>query len=249
MSLSDDVEPAQGRDGLLARFLRTQWRFLTFGSSPIAREDWANFLAFALGFTWLAGLGRYWDHQSAQWWQCAGLGSLAYVFVLSALLWLIGLPVRPRGWSYSGVLLFVCMTSPPALLYAIPVERMIPLDAAQSVNFWFLAVVAAWRVALLLRFLAVPCGLGAAALILALVPLACIVVALSYLNLEHATFELMANGGAIQTPHDGAYGAVMLLTYLSFSAAGPLLLSYLLLIIWRQSAAMVRNRRAGQEDP
>ena len=226
--MSQTSKPAGGDGGgtVLQRFMKSQWALLSFRSSPIAPVDRGNFLAFALGITWLAGIGRYWDHPSAQWWQYAGSGSVAYVFVLAGLLWLVGLPLRIFGWKYSGVLLFVCMTSPPALLYAIPVERFLPLYVAQDVNFWFLAVVAAWRVGLLLRFLAVPCGLGAGALVVTLLPLCVIVLALSAFNLEQATFEIMATGETQETPHDGAYAAVVMMSIASIFAVVPLVACY-----------------------
>ena len=53
----------------------------------------------------------------------------------------------------SGIVLFcaavvalVLDNSPLAWLYALPVERWLELGAALSLNRWFLAVVAAWRV-------------------------------------------------------------------------------------------------------
>lgn len=186
------------------------------------------YLGWGLALTWLAGIGRYWDHPAAHVWQYAGLGSVAYVLLLAAVLWLFGWPMRPRRWSYPNVLLFVCLTAPPALLYAIPVERFLPLDLAQSVNAWFLAIVASWRVALLYWFLRSMSGLRAdVAVVAGLLPLALIVVALSMLNLEHAVFEIMAGiAEEARTPNDDAYGIVSLLAILSMMAAPFLLLLY-----------------------
>jgi len=101
-----------------------------------------------IAFAWIAGMGRNWDHPSAHIWQYAGLGSVAYIFVLAAIIWLIVLPIRPEKWSYLSVLTFVGLTSPLDWLYAIPVERMTTMDFAISANMWFLAIVAFWRVAL-----------------------------------------------------------------------------------------------------
>ncbi len=47
----------------------------------------------------------------------------------------------------------VCLTAPPALLYAIPVERFFDAATARNINTGFLAFVAAWRVALLAFYL------------------------------------------------------------------------------------------------
>jgi len=68
-----------------------------------------------------------------------GLGSVAYIFVLSALIWILALPLRPERWSYLSVLTFVGLTSPLAWLYAIPVERFVSMDFAISANVLFLA--------------------------------------------------------------------------------------------------------------
>jgi len=192
-------------------------------------------LRFGLLATWLAGVGRYWDHPDAHPLQYAGLGSLCYVVLLSLFLWLVVNPLRPDNWRYDRVLTFVTLTSPPALLYAIPVERFMPLEAAQSTNFWFLAVVALWRVALLLFFLrrvaGLPTGLP---LVASLLPLALIVIGLALLNLEHAVFEIMAGKrDTPSTPHDIAYGVVVMLAFLSFLAAPILLIIYLFAMIAR----------------
>lgn len=236
----------QGLGSWVARYWRAQKALLLFRPSPIDREGRWTFLSFALGMTWLAGMGRYWDHPSAAWWQYAGWGSVGYVFALSALLWLVGLPLRMRGWGYVNLLLFVCMTSAPALLYAIPVERFLPLPVAQDVNFWFLAIVASWRVGLLLRFLAVPCGLGAGGCIVALLPLCVILLGLSAFNLEHATFEIMASGERRETPHDGAYAAVVLLSGIAAVGAAPLVLTYLVMIADRHIGKGANRGRKGE---
>src|SRR5262245_45513490 len=95
-------------------------------------------LVVALICTWLVGMGRWWDDPGANLAQHVGLGSLSYVFVLSALIWLVVLPLRPMLWSYTRTLTFVAMTSPPAILYAIHVERTYALDTASCHNLWYL---------------------------------------------------------------------------------------------------------------
>lgn len=221
---------------MLRRFARTQLRFLTFRSAPLGPGERSPFLACALAITWLAGIGRYWDHPDAAVWQYAGLGSVVYVFVLAAVLWVVGKPLEPRVWSYRDVLLFVCLTSLPALLYAIPVERFTSFSAARSLNFWFLATVALWRVALLLRHLAVTAGLGLGlAITTALLPLATIVIALSLLNLERATFDIMAGlreeGG---TTNDAAYDVVVSLSILSTLLFPFLLITYVIAVVSKE---------------
>lgn len=108
----------------LARIAADTWRVLTFRlpSSAIV-EHWQAYLGFGLVFTWLAGVGRYWDHPRADLWQYLGLGSVAYVFVLALILWALLAPLGPANWSYRNVLVFLTLTAPPAVLYAVPVER------------------------------------------------------------------------------------------------------------------------------
>ncbi|MBC7806771.1 MAG: hypothetical protein H7145_11530 [Akkermansiaceae bacterium] len=186
------------------------------------------YLLIGIGSAWLAGVGRYWDHPDAAWWQYAGIGSVVYIFALALVLYLLLLPLRPHDWTYGRVLTFVGLTAPPGILYAIPVERFLSLDAAQSVNFWFLAVVASWRVALLWRFLRGSARLpGAVAGVALLLPLCLIVATLTVLNLEKAVFQIMAGlHGKNATPNDGAYLVLVLLTGISFYASPFLLFAY-----------------------
>jgi hypothetical protein len=206
-------------------------RFLLFRASPeeLANFSWTTWLGPALVATWLAGMGRYWDHPSAHLLQMFGIGSVVYVFVLGALLWMVILPLHPRRWGYLQTVTFVALTAPPGFLYALPVERWMTLDQAITTNVWFLAVVATWRVALLLLVCRRYAGLTWPRTIVGcLLPLAAIVVGLAALNLEKAVFEIM--GGFRQaTANDGAYAVVILLTFLSFYGALPLLAIYLLL--------------------
>src|SRR5687768_2124959 len=100
--------------------LRTQLRLLTF---RISREELLaldrRHLAFGLAVTWLVGMGRWWDDPNATPWQAAGLGSLAYVLVLAALLTAVMALLRPADWTFQRVSTFLSLTSAPALLYAI----------------------------------------------------------------------------------------------------------------------------------
>ena len=187
-------------------------------------------------FAWIAGLGRYWDHPSAHIWQYMGLGSVIYIFVLSALIWILALPLRPDRWSYLSVLTFVGLTSPLAWLYAIPVERFVPISTAVTANVLFLAIVAMWRVALYVYFLRVIAKLsGAKVFVLTLLPLTGIIFALAALNLEHAVFEIMAGLETERTEseviHDGVYFFVLALGVVSVFAAPILFLLYLWLFI------------------
>ena len=216
---------------------RQTFRFLTFQSLKIeGKRDLLHLAIAGIVFAWIAGLGRYWDHPSAHIWQYMGLGSVIYIFVLSALIWILALPLRPERWSYLSVLTFVGLTSPLAWLYAIPVERFVPISTAVTANVLFLAIVAMWRVALYVYFLRVIAKLsGAKVFVLTLLPLTGIIFALAALNLEHAVFEIMAGLETERTEseviHDGVYFFVLALGVVSVFAAPILFLLYLWLFI------------------
>lgn len=231
--------------GAIAKlWLRDQYSVLRFRSPSRAIADHARwYLLFGFLVTWLAGLGRYWDHPSADWWQYAGLGSVCYVLILAAILWLVVYPLKPERWSYQAVLIFVTLTSLPALLYAIPVERWLSTQDAASANATFLKIVALWRVALLVWFLSRFAKLGwGVALIVSLLPLALILLSLTILNLEHAVFQIMAGiRDREPTPYDQSYAVVVFLTYFAFLSSPALLCLYLAAIV--QAASRRRDER------
>ncbi len=210
--------------------VRTQLDFLVFRPVRIPLEQRpSSWLTFILVVTWLVGVGRYWDHPSADTWQYIGLGSIAYIFCLSGLLYLVVWPLRPDRWNYLDVLVFVGLTSLPAALYAIPVERLTDLSTAQSINAWFLGVVALWRVALLVRFLVSFAKIHwFAVMIVVVLMLSGIVVVLTLLNLEHVVFDLMAGiRPENASPNDQAYLVVLGLAFLSLYAFPVALVLYL----------------------
>lgn len=226
----------------LRDLLITEAKFLMFRRVKLDMARMGHlYLGFGLLCAWLAGIGRYWDNPRAETWQHLGLGSLAYIIVLAAFLWLLILPLRPSNWSYRNVLTFVGLTSPPGLLYAIPVERFVSLAAAQTINAWFLAIVATWRVALLIMYLKRAGGLsGLSVFVAAFLPLTLIVTALTALNLEHVVFQIMGGLQDVdQSANDGAYMVLLALTTLSVFTAPVLLLVYGVLC-WHQWY----NRRA-----
>jgi hypothetical protein len=149
------------------------------------------------------------------------------------LLWLVIRPLRPQGCSYRHVLTFVSLTSPPAILYAIPVERFTGLATARTLNVWFLAVVAAWRVALLFFYLSRHARLGAFPIaVAALLPITFIVVTLTVLNLERAVFDVMGGLRDGGTANDSAYGILFALTVFSMILFVPLVVCYIFLSVW-----------------
>ena len=227
----------------------TAARLLTFRFS---RQNFLDLgrkhFIFGLVCTWIVGMGRYWDDAGARLVQHLGLGSVIYIFVLSMFVWLVIWPLRPKQWSYSKVLTFVSLTSAPAILYAIPVERFLSMETARSVNAWFLAVVATWRVALLIFFLRKYAQLGAFQIIVAAcLPLTMIVTALAALNLDRAVFDLM--GGFRErtgTANDTAYEVLITLTFVSVILFVPLLVCYVGIVlrgvVERRDARMARSK-------
>jgi len=219
-------------------------RLLTFRARL---EDYGGFerrhLAAGLAGCWLVGIGRYWDDPRATLLQHTGLGSVIYVFILTAVMWIIVKPVKPERFTYRGILTFIAMTSPPAALYAIPVEKWMTLEAANLMNLRFLGIVAVWRLALWMHYLRrfgqfrVWMIFSAAA-----VPLAIIFIALASLNLHHVVFNIM--GGireADKSSQDAAYSALFVLSYLSVPVSVLASLGWLWMILQsrRERAALV----------
>lgn len=222
---------------MIADILRQQLRFLAFRNVDLRLgERLPALLCYVFFVTWLVGIGRYWDHPDARIWQYAGLGSVVYIIGLSTFVYLIVWPLRPARWSYPMVLIFVGLTSLPAVLYAIPVERFASMQTAQTANVWFLAVVAFWRVALYVRFLSKGAGLSDAQVIIAtLLPLSIIVASLAFLNLEHVIFEVMAGirtepETPPETANDSAYAVVILLSFFATLVFPLTLVAYLVQI-------------------
>lgn len=233
---------------MVNQILIDQCRFLAFQKPSAALAKRANaYLIYGLIVTWLVGIGRYWDNPRAELWQLVGLGSLAYIVLLATLLWLLVLPLSPRNWSWRNVLLFLSLTSLPALLYAIPVERFTTMRNAAEINVWFLAVVASWRVALLLHFLRQVAALPWYAVIIAsLLPIVLIIVALFLLNLEHVVFDLMAGlRDEDRSANDEVYWVVFVLTHFALLAAPVLVIGYLFAayFAWRHR---IHTRRLAQ---
>jgi hypothetical protein len=134
--------------------LNMQWKILSFTAS---RDDLLSLnrshLVWGLVWAWVAGIGRAWDNGLANVVMRSGLPSVAYVFVLSAFLFLFIIPLRPHNWSYKRLLTFISLTALPGVMYAIPLEMMLPPTAAADGNGLLLLIVATWRVAMLGFFL------------------------------------------------------------------------------------------------
>lgn len=194
-------------------------------------------LQFGLLATWVVGIGRWWDDPSANVFQHLGVGSVAYVFVLALLLHLVVAPIGPEHWGYRRILTLITLTAPPAILYAIPVELFLGVDVAAAVNAWFLAIVATWRVSLLVFYLRRGAGLDRVRCVVGtFLPLAGIVSVLTWLNLAQGTVAVM--GGLRETTSsDITNWIVMLLSVLSTLLLPVFGLAWIVLavITWRRS--------------
>jgi hypothetical protein len=203
----------------LGEVLRTTGKLLVFEKAVVDRARLGPlYIAVGLVFTWLAGIGRHWDNPRLPLWQHLGLDSVVYVFVFSALLWLILWPMKPAHWRYSTVLIFVTMTAPPAFLYFLPGRLFSDPETAGAIKVWLLVIVAGWRVLLLGRFLYEPAGLRNGEIFVAtLLPLTLIVATLSVLNLDRAVFDIMG-GRRAPTAEDSAYAVLLVISVLSMCA-------------------------------
>ncbi len=223
---------------LTARELvRTQLRFLLFRPIHVdLRRQFWPWLVFVFLVSWAVGVGRYWDHPAAASWQYLGAGSVAYVLCLAVLIYLVVWPLRPDNWQFRSVVIFVGMTALPAILYAIPVEKLVQLRTAQLINAWFLGIVAAWRVALFVRYLLTYPKLGwFLTITVTVLMLSGIVASLSLLNLEHVVFDLMAGIRAEDaSAHDTAYLVVLTLTVFALYAFPVALILYVAGIVSRR---------------
>lgn len=219
---------------------RTLVRLLTFRLSgeEFARLD-LRFALIGLVGTWLVGMGRYWDSPTASYAQKAGLGSVVYVFALSAFLFVLGIPLMPRNWSYRSVFTFITLTSFPAALYAIPVERWVAIDVAIQMNVWFLAIVAGHRVALYLFYMRRSADLSPyVALVAALLPITLIITFLVFSGYSGLVLDIM--GGfreRSKTAQDGVNSILNTITFSSCISLPVLALAYCGAIRARQHAS------------
>lgn len=204
-------------------------RVLTFRQpSGMFRDQWPLYLICGFGITLIAGAGRYWNNPRAELWQQLGLGSVAYIVVLTLVLRVLLIPFKPRASSVRNLLLFLLMSAPPGLVFLIPVEAFLSLRDAQIANAWLFGVVALWRVALLIWFLRAIARLSGLAMVVAsLVPPVLIASVLTVLNLEHVVTGFFTGINPEQySAHDMSYSLLVLLSFISVCAAPYLLAGY-----------------------
>jgi hypothetical protein len=223
--------------------MRFVFKLLTF---RLTREEMLQFTPnhFWIGLlgTWIVGMGRYWDDDRARILQHLGLGSVIYIFVLSLFVWLIAKPFLIEKWTYRTVLTFISLTSFPAILYAIPVEKFFDIQTANEINVWFLAAVAVWRLSLLFYFFKKYTLLSKGDVAtLTFMPICIIIAVLTQLNLHQVVFNIMGGNRGQTTPHDSAYFVLILLTVVSAILTPFLLISYGVGIYFRRAALRAKN--------
>lgn len=202
-------------------------RLLTFKLTRVEMLEFnkSHFIAGLLG-TWIVGMGRYWDDSKASLLQHLGLGSVIYIFALAAFIWLILLPFKIDNWKYQTVLIFIALTSFPAIFYAIPVEKFFAISTANTLNVWFLIIVAAWRLCLLYYFLKHFTELSAGNIFtVTFMPVCLIISVLTMLNLHKVVYDFM-DGIRDPSPHDSSYLLLSFLTFISMLLIIPLLIAY-----------------------
>jgi hypothetical protein len=170
-----------------------QWKILTLQASE---EELLHLerphLLWGLFWVWMAGIGRAWDLEKASIFDRLGVGSVFYIFALTTFLFLFIWPLRPHDWSWRRLLTFVSMTGIVGLLYAVPLELMLPPAQAVDGNTIFLFIVATWRVLMLGMFLLKTTQLEKATSLIALVlPLSLIVNVLLWTDHMNKTFSVM----------------------------------------------------------
>ena len=205
-----------------------------------------HFITGLIG-TWIVGIGRYWDDEGASLLQHLGLGSVIYIFLLAFFIWMIILPFRVEKWDYFTVLTFISLTSFPAIFYAIPVERFLSLARANTMNVWFLAIVATWRLAMLYHFLKSYTQLSLGNIItVTLMPICLIITTLTILNLHRVVFDIMG-GRHNASPHDGAYDILIFLTVVSAILTLPLIAAYVT-GIYNRNQYLKKKKKYEQEE-
>lgn len=230
----------EGKTGMLSVVI-TGFRILFFRASreELLRLD-GRHLSYGLLWTWLVGFGRHWDHDGYALWQYLGLASFLVVFALSLVLAAFIFPLRPKGISFMGLLTFVSLTSPPAVLYAIPVERYFDLESANGINLTFLLIIAIWRVALV-HYFVVRAGRFrySQAFSSIFLPITVAIAVLTFLNLDGVMVDFMSGvEERTRTSMDASYIVLMLLGGFSYLGVIPILILWIFMAIdsyWKSS--------------
>ena len=195
-----------------------------------------------------AGLAREYDHEDLihePWHALLPLGaSLVTATILYGLVRLVSWRRSGSGWPHRGYPAFLGLywaTAPLAWLYAIPVERILPVESAVAANLGLLAVVSAWRVLLMSRVVEVVwrCRAWAAFLIVGFFAWG---VAMAVLFLTPLPILSMM-GGIDLAPAEALLAATTFFTALAIVLSSP---------VWLAGAAAIfleRHRPGGAWTP
>ncbi len=146
--------------GTLLRYLiGNRQAIMDIANCPLA-------LGVGLLFVLSAGFAREYDGEDlwAEPWHllipvAASIVTSLILFLLAFTKFLAQDSPPPRFFTaYRAFLALYWMTAPLAWLYAIPYERLLPAPQAVEANLWTLALVAAWRVVLMIRVVSVLMG-------------------------------------------------------------------------------------------
>ncbi len=223
------------------------WRVLTFRTTAEDVASWGYWeLGLGLVCTLLVGIGRWWDDpRDLPFVAKSGLGSVAYVLVFAGVLWLTIRPIVDNPPTIRQLLTFVCFVSPPAALYAIPVERWTGMDVARTMNMWFLLLVAVYRLSLLLRFCRKALMLTVPQTVLAtFLPVSIGIFWISAMNLTSVVIDFMGGASREELPNRRAEMefAVHFFSCFSWVVTPVLAGCYLIMVITRLLERRKGNR-------
>ena len=223
--------------------LTTMWKVLGF---RLEREEYDRLgwreLALGLVLAWVVGYGRWWDRPDAVHALLrSGAISALIVVLLGLLLHVTLTPLSAGRARLLPTTAYVGLTSLPAALYALPLERWFELETARSLNLALLALVATWRVALYVRLAwEVARVRGLELLVVTLLPLSGVVFGLTVSGMLLGVFQLMAGNESSTTTAESRYEVILALGMASLVLGPVLLITWLVLV--------ARSRRAARRD-
>ncbi len=212
---------------------RQLWRVLTFRTTAEDVASWSyRELGLGLICTWLVGIGRWWDDPRDLMLPVRlGLGSIAYVLVFAGVMWLLLRPIVDNPPTILQVLTFVCFVSPPAALYALPVERWTGMETAIQLNLIFLFIVAVYRVSLLIRFYVVAIKMSVGkALLTTFLPISIAIFSIATMNMLSKIIQFMGGVREEATRRHSMEQFTVTIAAVSVIAAPFLILCYLCIL-------------------
>lgn len=220
----------------------TLGRFL-LGDRRAILDVAATRLAWMVGLVFVlsAGLAREYDHEDLlrePWHALLPLGaSLVTATILHAIIRAVSWWRSGTGWprrgGYLSFLGLYWATAPLAWLYAIPVERFLPVEDAVAANLWLLGIVSLWRVLLMSRVVQVVwhCHAGEAVTVVGFFAVAVAMAALFLTPIP----VLSIMGGIELAPAEAMLAATTFFTGLFLFLSAPFwLVAFLAVFAWRR---------------